>query len=120
MAQPNIVNVTDIKGETRGYSITTTLTNTLVNSSGSNSVIKANTILISNIDSANAADISVSFYDNQTTDVYLARTVTVPAKSTLDLLNKPVYLEENDSFRMLASADSDLEAVISYEIITDA
>lgn len=120
MAQPNIVGVTNIKGETRGYAVAATIGNTLANASGSNSVYKVNAILIANVDGTNDADIDVTFYDNATTERHLAKGVTVPAKATLDLLNKPIYLEENDSIRMKASVAGDLEAVISYEIITDA
>ena len=44
--------------------------------------------------------------------------ITVPADATLDIISKPIYLEEGDALQLLASAASDLEAVCSYEEIS--
>ena len=70
---------------------------------------------------SNAADVTASWYDG-TTDYRIARTVSVPADSTLILVGKdaPIYLEEGQSIRGGASAASDLEVVISYEELDDA
>jgi len=48
----------------------------------------------------------------------LASTISVPADATLDIISKSVYLEEGDQLRLTASANSDLEAVCSYEEIS--
>lgn len=120
MAQPNIVGVDTIRGETVGYAVTTSETAGLTNST-THSVYKVNSVLVANVDGTNDADIDVRFFDDDDgvsgTNYYIAKGVTVPAKATLDLLNKPIYLEESDSLKFTASAASDLEAVISYEII---
>ena len=57
---------------------------------------------------------------NQSTEYHLAKTISVPADTTLVIVSKDttVYLEENDSIRLTASAASDLEAVCSYEEIS--
>jgi hypothetical protein len=39
----------------------------------------------------------------------------VPADATLDILSKPIYLEEGDKITALASASGDLEIIVSYE-----
>ena len=44
--------------------------------------------------------------------------VTVPADSTIDVITKAIYLEEGDELRLAANADSDIEAVASYEEIS--
>ena len=49
---------------------------------------------------------------------HIAKTVSIPADATLDLITKSLYLEEGDSLRLTASAASDLEAVCSYEELT--
>ena len=121
MAAPNLVNVTTILGKTTGAALdTTTTTSLLANSSSSGKVYKINSIIVANVDGTSAADVTVSFY-NGSTDFHLAKTVTVPADSTLIVLGKdsPIYLEENHSIRGGASANSDLEIVISYEDLTD-
>tara|TARA_B100000029_G_C17427907_1_gene906801 strand:- start:75 stop:443 length:369 start_codon:yes stop_codon:yes gene_type:complete len=121
MAAPNLVNVTTILGKTTGAALdTSTTTSLLANSSSSGKVYKINSIIVANVDGTSSADVTVSFY-NGSTDYHLAKTVTVPADSTLIVLGKdsPIYLEENHSIRGGASANSDLEIVISYEDLTD-
>lgn len=120
MANPNIVGVTNILGKTTGAAVTTTLSALVTNSSGSNQIYKINSLIVSNVDGTNNADVTVDFYDNQTNSYKLVSTVTVPADATLVVISKDtaIYLEENDSIRVQASADGDLQAVCSYEIIS--
>ena len=120
MAAPNLVNVTSIYGKTMGAALGTTLTTTLL-TCASNKVLKINSIIVANVDGTNNADVTVSWY-NGSTDYHLAKTVTVPADSTLVVLGKdsPIYLEENHSIRGGAGAASDLEIIISYDELDDA
>jgi len=118
MAAPNLKAPTSITGKTARYAVTTTLAAALSNAAASGKVLKINSIFCANVDGSSAADISVSIYDG-TTDSYLAKTIAVPADATQILSTKETYfyLEEGDSLRALASADSDLELVIGYEEI---
>ena len=52
--------------------------------------------------------------------VYLAKTVSVPADATLVLLSTPIYLMEGDILKGGASAASDLDLFVSYEVMDDA
>jgi hypothetical protein len=119
MAAPNLKNPTTILGRTARYAVTGSLANALANSAASGKVLKINSIFCANVDGANAADISVSIYDGST-DLYIAKTIAVPADATQVLSTKETYfyLEEGDSIRALASAASDLELVIGYEEIS--
>jgi len=122
MANPNILNATSIYGTTAGAALTTTTTNDIL-ICGTNKLIKVNTILISNVDGSNNADATVYFYDHSGSARWaIASTVTVPADSTLVVLGKdsPIYLEENDQIEAGASAASDLQIIISYEVLDDA
>ena len=85
--------------------------------SNSNKVLKVNALYVANVDGAVAADISVALYRSGVA-YKIAHTVSVPADSTLDVINKSIYLEEGDDLRLTASANSDLEAVCSYEEIS--
>jgi len=49
---------------------------------------------------------------------HVAKTVSIPADATLDVISKPIYLEEGFSLRLKANLASDLEAVCSYEEIS--
>ena len=120
MAAPNIVNVSTITGITTGRDLTTTLTTMLLtNVASSNKVFKVNSIVVANVDGSSAADVTIAYNDGSTS-YHLASTVSVPADSTLIVLDKnaSLYLEEGTKLVGGASANSDLEAVISYEEIS--
>ena len=120
MAAPNIVNVATITGKTTGAALGTTLTTSLLaNSASSGKVFKINTIIVANVDGANAADATIEYYDGST-GYKVANTIAVPADSTLIVLSKDtaIYLQEGESIRGGASAAGDLECVISYEEIS--
>lgn len=117
MAAPNIVNVLTITGKTAVQAVTTSATAIVSNSAASGKVFKVNALYVSNVDGTNAADVTVDLY-RSTTAYKIASTVSVPADTTLDVISKSIYLEEGDSLRLTASANSDLEAVCSYEEIS--
>ena len=122
MAAPNIVNVTSILGKTTAAALDTTLTTSLLsNAASSNKLLKLNSIIVANKDGSSAAAVTISWY-NGSTDFYLASTVNVPADSTLIVMGKdsPLYLEEGQSIRGGASANGDLDVIISYEELDDA
>lgn len=120
MAAPNIVNVTEITGKTSVQSITTSASPIVSNSASSGQVYKINSLIISNVDGTNDAAITVDLYRSSTA-YHIAKTVTVPADSTLVLISKDtgIYLEEGDDLRCTSSANGDLQGVCSYEIIDD-
>ena len=117
MAAPNIVNVATITGKTAVQAVTTAATAIVTNSAASGKVFKVNALYVSNVDGASAADINVDIFRSSTA-YHVAKTVSVPADATLDIISKSIYLEEGDSLRLTASVNSDLEAVCSYEEIS--
>lgn len=119
MTNPNIVNVSNILGKTNVLQVTTVATDIVSNSASSNSIYKINSLLISNVDGTNPADISASVFRGAV-EYFLAFTITVPPDATLVLISKDtcIYLEEGDSLRCTASANGDLVAICSYEIIS--
>jgi len=117
MASPNIVGVVTITGKTAVQAVTTSATAIVTNSAASGKVLKVNALYVSNVDGASAADVNVDIFRSSTA-YHIAKTVSVPADATLDIISKSIYLEEGDSLRLTASANSDLEAVCSYEEIS--
>ena len=117
MAAPNIVNVSTITGKTAVMAVTTSATAIVTNSAASGKVFKVNALYVANVDGVNSADVNVDLYRSSTA-YHIAKTVAVPADATLDIISKAIYLEEGDSLRLTASANSDLEAVCSYEEIS--
>lgn len=124
MANPNIVNVTSILGVTAQVNLTSTsATSLLSNASGSGHVYKVNTIMVANVDGTSAADITLNRYSAAAlggTPLAIASTVSVPADSTLVLMDKSngIYLTEDSSLGVTAGTANDLVVTISYEDIS--
>ena len=119
MAAPNILAATSIIGKSKGFDLDTTTTTTLL-TCASEKVYKIKSIIASNNDGSNPVDVTVNFNDG--TRWTIASTVSVPADSTLVILdqNSPIYLEEGFTIEGGASADDDCDLIIAYEILDDA
>lgn len=116
MAAPNIVNVTAIYGRTAGLAVTTSAAAIVTNSASSNKVFKLNALYCSNVSASNGW-VTVDVLKNGTTAFEISYQITVPTNATLDVLSQSIYLEENDSLRLTANANSTIKAVCSYEEI---
>ena len=124
MANPNIVNVTSILGKSATIDLTTTSATSVVsNAAASNKVFKINTLIVSNVDGVNAADITINYYSAAAlggTATQIVSTVSVPADSSLVVIDKNTtfYLEEDRSIGATAGSANDLKVLISYEDIS--
>lgn len=124
MAAPNIVAVANINGKSNVANITTVSSSVIVNPVNSSKVFKINTIIISNVDGTNSGNVSVDLFkfgaQNTSTGLgnatyAIANTITVPAKSSLDLLSKTLYLEEGDQIKVKGDANNRLHFISSFE-----
>jgi hypothetical protein len=124
MANPNIVNVTTILGNTSSFLISSTAnpfaTALINNPASSGKVYKINSIVVANVDGTSAADITISLFSQDNlggTGTALASTVSVPADSTLIVTDKSTgfYLLEDKSIGATASAANDLVVTCSWE-----
>lgn len=124
MAAPNIVNVTTITGKTAVVDLSTTNATAVVsNAASSGKVFKINSLIVSNVDGANAANITISYYSEDDiggTATEIVSTVSVPADASIVVIDKnsTIYLEEDKSIGATASVASDLKVVCSYEEIS--
>ena len=130
MANPNIVNVTSIYGESIGEALTTTVTTDIM-TVASNKLLKINYIQVANDHASTTTVVTVAIVkadftsagvgsgeDNAAT-IYLCSTVSCPADDILVVLDKPIYLMEGDVLEGGANpATADI--FISYEVINDA
>ena len=130
MANPNIVSVSSIYGGNAGWNLPASTTTTLL-TVDAEKIVKINRITCANVDGTNAADLNlyVDGMGSGTTGVtttgadatvYLAKTVSVPADATLVVSDTPIYLLEGDILKGGASAASDLDLFITYEVLDDA
>ena len=128
MANPNIVSVATINGGSLGLHLTTSEVALITVTA--EYLIKVNSILVANVDGTNAATCDVRIVKLNVTPLgitnvdtsgtfYIAKTVNVPADDLLVLVDKPFYLMETDVLQAKASAASDLDLFVSYDVIID-
>jgi Ethanolamine utilization protein EutJ (predicted chaperonin) len=117
MANPNIVNVTQIYGVSNVAALTSSTANIVTNPSGSNEVLKLNSVSVGNYSSGN---ITCNVMINRSGTVYyFAGNVTVPSYSTLIVVGKDngVYLNEGDVLQANCNASSAGTIIASYDEI---
>jgi len=130
MANPNIVNVTSIYGESIGQALTTSV-DAVVMTVATHALVKINYIQVANDHATVATDVTVAITkadftsagvgssDDNAAIIFLASTVNCPADDVLVVLDKPIYLMEGDNLEAGANpATADI--FVSYEVINDA
>jgi len=127
MTAHHIVAVSTIRGKSNVANLTTTSSSIIVNDVNSGKVFKINTIMISNVDGTNAGNVSVELFKfgaqnvstgTGNTTYAIANGVTVPAKSSLDVMSKSLYLEEGDHLKAKADSNNRLHLITSFEEIS--
>jgi len=123
MAAPNLIAGNVITGNTVGVSLTnTSATSILSNPSSSGHCYKVNTLNVSN-GTGSAANITVAWYNAASiggTAFPIANTMSVPAYSTINIIDKTsqYYLAENTSIGATAGTSNALTITLSYEDIS--
>jgi hypothetical protein len=130
MANPNIVAVTSIKGESIGQALSTDL-DAVIMTVTAEKLVKINYIQVANDHASTATNVTVSITkagftsdgvasgDDNAELIFLASTVSCPADDVLVILDKPIYLMEGDTLD--AGADpATADLFVSYEVIDDA
>lgn len=127
MANPNIVNVTTIYGNTSTNLISSTsdpfATALVNNAASSGKVYKINSIVVANVDGTSNTDITIKIFSQDDlggTGTAIASTITVPSDASLIVTDKTTsfYLLEDKSIGATASAANDLVVTCSWEEIS--
>jgi hypothetical protein len=121
MAAPNIASPTTITAKTAVLSSIagSTATVLLSNAASSGKALQVMGLYVANVDGTNACAVTVKLHsedDGGGTGRAICSTVDVPADATLVVVSKdvPIWLEEDRSLVVTASAANDLEVVCSY------
>lgn len=130
MANPNIVAVTTITGNTTYFTPSgTTAVVLLPNAASSNKVFKINQIVVANT-TGSAANATVSIYTNGAvaqgsapssgTAYPIVSAISVPANASLIAVDKTtaIYLQEGTSITITSGTANALTFSISYEDIS--
>ena len=123
MANPNIVNVTTITGNTTYLTPGNTTANTLLsNAASSGLVYKINQIVCANVNGSSAVNATVAINSAAAgagTNYPIISTISVPASASVIAVDKTtaVYLTENSSIVVTSGTASGITYTISYESI---
>jgi hypothetical protein len=126
MANPNIVAVTSIYGNTSTLLISSTAdpfaTALVSNAASSGKVYKINSIVAANVDGTSAADITIKIFSAAAlggTGTAIASTISIPPDASLIVTDKTTsfYLLEDRSIGATASAANDIVVTCSWEEI---
>jgi hypothetical protein len=118
MANPNIVNVTTIYGNTAALAVSSTTTNVVSNPTSSGSIYKINLLSISNYSTNNysvTAELNIAG-----TNTNIVKNVVIPSNSSLAVIGKDtaIYLLENSSIQLSTTQNSAFHAICSWEQIS--
>ena len=139
MAQPNIVDVSRIYGQSLAMALTTTTAEGTATDFAftvkTGVVLKVNNIICSNIHATDAGTLDIfleqnnidtssgneaPFTQNKTmpaTAMYIVKGISVAQGTSLVVLDHPLYLMETTKFKAKANAASTLQLIMSYEVI---
>jgi|TARA_R110000796_G_scaffold102228_2_gene211171 hypothetical protein len=126
MANPNIVSVTSILGNTTFLTPANTTANTLLsNAASSGDVLKINQIVAANVNGTSAVDTTVAVNNAAAgagTSFPVVSTVSVPADASIIVTDKTtaIYLMENQSIVVTSGTTSGISYTISYEAISSS
>lgn len=113
MAAPNIVNVSDIRGKCNVANVTTVFANLVVNQASSGKVFKVNTLYVTNV-LTQTSNVNIALVRSGYSYA-IVNTSIIPSGTTLDVITKPLYMEEGDYIQINAEANNYIHAVCSYE-----
>jgi hypothetical protein len=129
MAAPNVVNIGTLTLKTDTFSLSTTsATSVLNNANSSGKVLRVLLLRVVNIDGTDSVNVTAGLF-NQTntaggtasgTQTELINLKAVAPNTNLDIITRdtPIYLEENTSLGVTASAANDLSVIVTYEEIS--
>ena len=119
MATPNLVNIATITPKNAMGTLGDTNRTTMIDVPA-DTAVRIDTILLANDDGTNAVDATVEISnDNGSTYFKILSTVSIPADSTLSLIDTPIYLDETDLIAVTAGAANDLDYHVSYVELVD-
>jgi len=126
MANPNIVSVTSILGNTTFLTPSDTSANVLLsNAASSGNVLKINQIVAANVNGTSAVDTTVAVNNAAAgagTSFPIVSTVSVPADASIIVTDKTtaIYLMEDQSIVVTSGTSSGISYTISYEAISSS
>ena len=128
MANPNIVSVSSIYAGNAAWALTTTVTTTLL-TVAADVIVKINSITATNTNASTVTNLTLDINGIGTTVTgvtgtslattgKIASTINIPSDDSLQVIDRPIYLMEQDVLR--GGATSECILYVFFEVINDA
>ena len=121
MAAPNLLTISTVTGSMAVANVSTTSANIVTNASNSNTLVKINSLVISNANTLGGAGVvSITAGVVRASGSYtVASAIAVPANAALIAVSKDanIYLVEGDALYVISNANNSLQATCSYEVL---
>jgi hypothetical protein len=131
MAITNIVSVSSIYAGNAAWALTNTLDATLF-TVAADVTVKINSITATNTSATVVTNLTLQIFGLTTsgqtgvtigsgqTDIMIAAALPVPGSDVLSVIDRPLYLMENDILKGGSSVSGSIDLFICYEVINDA
>ncbi len=118
MATPNLVNVAAIRPLLKAGDLTTS--DTALVDCDADEAWKIESIFLCNADTSNSCTATLKIsVDNGSNYYYLCNGLVIPPATTISVIDRPIFLDETDLINGSASANGDIDYIISGQITTD-
>ncbi len=118
MTSPNLASVTTMNAWTQAGDLGTSEEEILDVSTSD--AYKIESIFLCNTDSTNSCTAMLKISTNNGTNYYhLCKGLIIPPATTISIIDRPIFLDETDLIRGLASANGDIDYVISGQKTAD-
>ena len=116
MAAVNLASVTTMTGYLLTGDLTTTGATDLLTVASSDAY-KIESIFLCNNDAANTCTATLELSTDGSNFNYLAKGLVIPPATTISIIDRPIFLVETHKIRGSASANGDIDYVISGTLI---
>ena len=118
MTTPNIVSVATINPFTVAGDLTTSDVDLI--DVDTDDCWKIESIFLCNADPSNSCTAALKIsVDNGSNFYYLCNALVIPPATTISIIDRPIFMDETDLIRGSASANGDIDYVISGTFMTD-
>jgi hypothetical protein len=120
MANPNLFNATSVQGLQNGNTLTSTSATTILsNSASSGKLVILKSLYLTNMDSSagSAHTIDLTLNDGASTG-NITNDLSIPVATTVQVVDKPIYLQENSILNAIPSSANKIGYVISFQEIS--
>ena len=124
MANPNAVNTTEVYGNNALVVPLTSATVVANNPASSGKLLKINTVMASNVSTTGTSLITLNVYsadDLGGTAYSISKNIVIPDNASVVLIDSDssLYLKEDESLGAIASGNTDVNLIASWDEISD-